>query len=172
MQKREKILSVIALASAAFFIVNQFVCAKKKQQPVATPKVTAKKIQQPKRPAVIKGEKISNEELIRRLQNWQPLVTYETWGRDPFANAVKFEPDSLQDSLALKLTGIVWKGKQAWALIGDRILQPGQRDANFELLRIMSDRVIGRRNGELVTLYLDKNEEPRIHDKRAELPAN
>ena len=157
MQKREKILTIIAVSCAIFFVINQFVCSEKQPPAKAkrpAPKITAKPAKRP----VIRGEVISNEELEKRLQNWQPLVTYETWGRNPFAGAIEFYADSLRDTLDLRLKGIAWKGKNAWVLIGDRIMRPGERNGDFELLQVYSDRVIARRKGELLTLYLEPEE--------------
>lgn len=167
MQKREKVLSIIAVVSAIFFVVNQFVCAEKtppaKKASAAAPKVTAKPASKPQ----IRGEIISNAELEKRLQNWQPLVTYETWGRNPFRGAIEFYADSLRDTVDLRLKGIAWKGRQALVLIGDRIMRPGERDGDLELLKVYHDRVIARRKGELLTLYLEPEnhqyEKNKIH---------
>lgn len=163
MQKREKILAVITVLSGVFFIVNQFLCTAKPAKPQ---KPAAVKSVPPKRP-VIRGEVISNEELEKRLQNWQPLVTYETWGSNPFIGGMKLTPDSLADSSALVLKGIAWKGRKAFALIGDWILQVGERRGDFEVVQIHEDRVLIRKNGELVTLQLhaEQNESMPNHDQ-------
>ena len=154
MQKREKILAVITVLSGAFFIINQFLCTSQTPNP-KQPSPARATI--PKRP-VIRGEVISNEELEKRLQNWQPLVTYETWGHNPFAGGLTFQPDTLADSLAPVLKGIAWKGRQAYALIGDQILQAGERYKDLEIVQIYRDRVLVRKHGELLTLHLDADE--------------
>ncbi len=158
MQKREKILAAITLVSAMLFVFNQFVCAKKPE-----PAVNKSSRRAPAVRPVVKGEQISDAELRKRLKEWKPVVSYETWGRDPFEGALKFEAeDSTADSTAtLSLTGIVWKNKTPLALIGDWILGVGDKQGGVEVLKIFPDRVIARRGTEMLTLYLhqdDKNE--------------
>lgn len=161
MQKREKILAGIAILSALFFVVNQFVCAKRAPEPsnLRQKRVFSQPGQasQPAGRMQIAGEQISNKALQKRLQNWQPLVTYDSWGSDPFAGGLKIEADSTADSLSLRLSGIVWKGNQALALIGNQIMRPGERYEDFELLQIYRDRIVGRQKGEMITLYLEQD---------------
>ncbi|MFQ5628374.1 MAG: hypothetical protein ACE5I1_06415 [bacterium] len=158
MQKREKVLSAITLAAGAFFIVNQFICAGEKAavsfDSTAEPAVVQNKIQADN---VVAGEKVSNDELKNRLQNWQPLVTYENWGRNPFEGAQKLEQaDSNADSSSFKLSGIVEKGFEKIALIDDYIVQKGDHTDEFEVMQVFADHVVVRYDGRLITLFLDQ----------------
>ncbi len=157
MQKREKVLSAIAVSSAVFFVINQFVCAEKPQPPARPAPAVARK----KLPAAVRTT-ITNAELEKRLKNWEPLVTYDTWGRNPFTNAIEFYADSLADTLQLRLKGIAWRNGEPLVLIGDKIMRPGDRDGDFQLLKVYHDRVIAQKNGEILTLFLD----PKSTDQR------
>ncbi len=159
MQKREKILAVITLVSAVFFIFNQFVCAQK-SDPASSRQRPKRSQPAPSGQMAIRGEQISDAELRRRLKNWQPVVTYNTWGRDPFEGALKFEEaDSMADSTAtLSLNGIVWKNDTPLALIGDLILGVGDKSGGIEVLKILPDRVIARQGTEVLTLHLHQDE--------------
>ena len=158
MQKREKILSGIAIGCGLFFVVNQFVCtgtAPEENIKAALAPMTDRQ-DKPKAPVAVR-ETISNEELESRLENWKPVVTYEQWGRDPFRGALKLEQeDSSADSIAFRLSGIVHNGSTALALIDDYIVRQGEKTEDFEVVRILPDRVILRHAGKLVTLHLDQ----------------
>lgn len=166
MQTREKVLGVITIASGAFFVITQFVCSGEKAAPpgklAAAPKPAAAAGPAKTVASPVKGEKISDTALRERLQNWQPLVTYDTWGGNPFEGAVVPEADSSADSLGLRLSGIVRKGDSALALVGGQIMRPGDRAGPFELLKIFNDRVVGRQNGEMITLYLERDKKYEI----------
>lgn len=157
MQKREKVLGAVAILIATTFLLDQFYCGAPEKQERPSPKAEPRAAERP--PAKrITGEKISDAELKQRLQDWQPLVSYEKWGRDPFAGAIRMEPaDSLPDSLALALTftGVAQRGQEKLALINDYVVRVGEKADSFEVVEIHWDYVVLRRAGKLITLPLD-----------------
>ncbi len=155
MQKREKILVAVTLISALIFVVNQFffsAAEEAKPQPVKTATAAPKRVQP------VKIENISNAELKRRLRSGQPLVHYDTWGKDPFEGGlVLSHGDSSADSSSTKLSGIVWQGNEAFAIIGDHILRQGEQTSTLKVVKIYHDKVIARRGKELLTLHLGRD---------------
>lgn len=164
MQKREKVLGACVLAAGAFFVFNQFICAEEQAAELSNPTIEPTVAQDEIQPdPIISGDRLTNSELKKRLQNWQPLVTYQTWGRNPFEGALKLEKtDSSADSLTFKLFGIVEKGADKIALIDDYIVQSGDRTGDFEVVQVRADHVIVRYGGKLVKLFLDKEKASAI----------
>ena len=139
MEKREKILAGLTLACAFVFIVNQFVCA---GEPSQSSKVsskrknvkTAKKSPTKKRPTPMQGQTLSNKELQGRLQNWEPLVSYETYGGDPFQPAAQLAGgDSVDTAESIRVSGIIGSATKRLAVIGDRIVQAGEKVGGMKI---------------------------------------
>ncbi|KAA3618024.1 MAG: hypothetical protein DWQ05_08230 [Calditrichaeota bacterium] len=164
MQKREKILAAITLSAALIFIVNQFFLSGDAE---SAPQRVKKTAAVQKTPQPVNGEKLSTIELQERLQNWQPLVQYETWGADPFEGGIAFASlDSSADSSSTMLSGIVWRDGEALAIIGDQILRQGEKTNTLKVIKIYSDKVIARRGKDLLTLHLgqDNRNEQKTHN--------
>lgn len=152
----------VTLSAALVFIINQFwLSGDDKAKPVPVKKTAIAKPS----PQPVKGKKISNAELQNRLQNWQPVVAYDSWGKDPFEGGMVFtHSDSSADSNATKLSGIVWRGNEALAIIGDKILRQGEETNSLHVVKIYKDKVIARRGNDLLTLHLgqDNNEQHTV----------
>lgn len=163
MHKRERVLAAITLVCGVFFIINQFVCAGKTSEHTAAADTQARLQRQKTALTAIQAAEASKRDMVRIATRQQPLVTYEKWGRDPFSGALRLmKVDSLADSISFRLTGIANDGKQRLALIDDAIVAQGDRTDKFEVVRILTDRVLLRVSGQLLTLHLDK-EKNRNH---------
>ncbi|KAA3656835.1 MAG: hypothetical protein DWQ10_14515, partial [Calditrichaeota bacterium] len=73
--------------------------------------------------------------------------------------------DSSADSNSTKLSGIVWRGNEALAIIGDKILRQGEETSVLQIVKIYKDKVIARRGKDLLTLHLgqDNNEQQQTN---------
>jgi len=149
MQKREKILSGVALVVAVLFVTNQFLCGEKEKNGLRTSAGG--------RVELVRGPEATLDELPEPAKDWKPQVTFEKWARNPFSGALALEmADSHLDTLKLDLKGIVQKGNEKIALIGDYIVKVGETTDEFQLVKIKQDRVIIRRSGRLFTLHLEQ----------------
>ncbi len=158
LEKREKILVVLAGVAVVVFVFNRFVCGKQTGNPAEIKKESVGATTQsgPRAPDadVVKKQLLS---LVKRKIG--PLTQFLSWGRDPFAEAFRLiPPDSSQsDSTDLVLRGIIWRGGEARALIGDEILKSGDRRGDLKILDIEKDRVICKKGGKIVTLFLESD---------------
>lgn len=163
MQKREKIMLGVTLSAALIFVVNQFFLSEPPKQPAKKNKAVPVSRTQP-----VSGEKISNEELQKRLQNWKPVVEYDSWGQDPFKGSERLAiMDTSSDSTNTHLSGIVWSENSALAIIGDRIVRQGDSVDDVQILRIYEDRVLARRGNNLIKLQLGQDIGNGKNDKEA-----
>lgn len=156
LKKREKMLVGSAVSSLVIFLFNQFVCGSGEQVPEQL-------VQQ----AVASANKAVHEQPVRkngggdRPPRKVKRTQFASWGRDPFYEAGRLaEMDSTRaDSGSFVLRGIIWKGKDAHALIGDAILKKGESNGEFKVLDIQEDKVVCKKGTKVITLTLrDKNE--------------
>lgn len=156
LQKRERILLGMVGATAIFFVVDRFVCGEKTPQ---TPEIVKKTVAEktiPKPPDTKKA-KIRNRIGSFRDRKSGQLIKYSSWGRDPFAEAIRLsQSDSTKsDSSNFVLRGVIWKAGEAHVLIGDDILKSGEQKGDLKILDIGKDRVICKKGGKIVTLVLE-----------------
>lgn len=143
----------LAGTSAAFFILNQAVCDKKstptqslRAEPVVAERAASATTDRPQR---------SPKENPRRVL--RSRTGFTTWGRDPFAEAfrlAKFD-SSRSDSTNFVLRGVIWKGNEAYVLIGNDIFKEGERHGDLTVVSIEKDRVVCKKRGRTVTLVLN-----------------
>ncbi len=163
LQKREKIMVSLAIGSLLFFVVHQFVCAGPKNE---SPQVTQKTVQQgsPKGKAGAKkpvkataAKKALAQKRVAPLRTFKRKpVNVKSWERDPFAEAyrITLADTSRRDSSDFVLRGIIRRGSQAFALIGNEILREGQVLGDLKVLDIDDDRVLCKKGNKVVTLLL------------------
>lgn len=158
LQKREKILMGLVGFVALFFVVDQFICGDNTPQPPKLAKGTGvqKTITQDSDTKIVKSK--SKKSIVQRNSLKVP-IEYTTWGRNPFAGAIRLTKSDSSDTVSdnLDLRGIIWKGQKARVLIGDEILKKGGRVGDLEILDIKRDRVICRKGGKIVTLVLKED---------------
>ncbi|MFQ5675153.1 MAG: hypothetical protein ACE5G1_04590 [bacterium] len=157
LKKREKILSVVAGSALLIFALNQFVCNDSEDENKKAEKTSAVASPGPGKPAVLDSP--TPEKSPRRRQSSRQ-IKFVSWGRDPFSEAYRLaEADSAgRDSSNFVLRGIIWKGREAHALIGNLILKEGERHGDLKVLDIQKDRVICRKGRRVLTLALRKYE--------------
>jgi len=154
LKKSEKMLMSVAGAMVVVFVINQFVCGKQagpapENAPAPQPQVS----ESPRKPA---GPSPSRRPLRRRSE-----VTFTGWGRDPFAEAfllAEFD-SSATDSSDFVLKGVIWRGDEAYVLIGNAILKKGERRGDLVVLDIQKDRVVCQKRNRIVTLLLRPDDE-------------
>jgi len=160
LKKRERMLIGLAGSFLLSFVFNQFVCTGDEGSNLqgSNPAAAAPgglHAETPIAPSV--GELNPNTKKRRVLNRKR----YSSWGKDPFYLASRLaELDSTQqDSGQFVLRGIIWKGDDAHALIGDAILRAGESTSQFKVLRIEKDRVVCKRGSRIVTLMLREDHE-------------
>ena len=158
LKTREKTLLVVMGVALCFFVTNKFVCAKKPTAKAMSKKSLAQEsVEKPDKPvrAAVASSPTSAAEKTPVVLAALP----DFWGRDPFLGANRgVQSDSTQkDSTALSLKGIAWKNGKAYAIIGNYILAPGERQGFLEVLEIKDDRVVCRQWGSIVTFVLNRN---------------
>lgn len=162
LKKREKMLLILAAGSALIFVLTQFVFSDKDEPPptVASskPVQTAKPEPEPEQVNVMTaGTKKESPE----KQSTRKDITFTSWGRNPFAEANRLAvvDTARVDSTYPVLRGVIRKGDKAYALIGDEILQEGERSGDLKVLNIEEEQVVCRRGSKIITLYLGGNED-------------
>ncbi len=157
LKKREKVLMAVAAAVLVYFVVNQFVCSKSQpaqaqddqKQTAAATTSEAPKSTVEKKPAAI------------RKRMGERRVEFAAWGRDPFSESYRLaKADTTQsDSSALVMRGVIWKGSEAYVLIGDNVMKEGDQIGDLKVLDIDKNRVVCKKKGKIITLILrDDNE--------------
>lgn len=167
MQKREKVLMVTASGTLLLFAVNQFLCTASPKPSTAAPKVVTPStslMSTADQSKSKRGNAAAGTERSPRLLRAgdKPLVRFSEWRRDPFRGANHFlttAGGATDDSSAVRLNGIAWKGDEALALIGEAILRTGESAGNLQVLAIRKDRVLCRVDGETVTFMLKTGDE-------------
>ena len=139
------------------FLLNTFVCGDKKAP--AEQQVVAKAVASEAGNAVqrILSSGRKQRAVGRKIQS----IAFKGWGKDPFLEAERLTAmdSSWVDSSEFVLRGIIWKGNQAHALIGDMILKEGDRSGDLKVLSIKKNTVVCRKGSRTVTLALRKNDE-------------
>jgi len=152
LKKREKIMVSVALSTLMSFLLNTFVCSDAADElPPAT--ITApvaaletKEIPTKSGPKKVTRRKVADGERMR----------FVSWSTDPFLDTIRLtELDSAgTDSSDFALRGIIWKGSEAHALIGDLILKEGERQGDVKVLDIGKDMVVCKKGTRVVTLTM------------------
>ncbi|MFQ5825497.1 MAG: hypothetical protein ACE5JB_15770 [bacterium] len=159
LQKREKFLLGIAGVTVVFFVVDQLLCEKEAQQ---APETAKKSIVEKSIPEQSEIKEVKNKRKIKPIRKRESgkIIEYTSWGRDPFAEAIRLaESDTtMSDSSDFVLRGIIWKGKEAHVLIGDDILKEGERKGDLIVLDIEKSRVVCKKGGKIVTLVLKEDD--------------
>jgi hypothetical protein len=157
LQKREKILLAAVGLTAVFFVFDQFVCGEKAQRPEITKK-SVKETTKPANSDAIKA-KVKSQVGHSQKKGCALPVEYTSWRRDPFAEAIRLarSDSTKRDSSNFVLKGLIWKGEEAYVLIGDDILKSGEQKGDLKILDIDRNRVICRKGGKIVTLVLEGN---------------
>ena len=136
------------------FLMNMFVCGDKSKQDV---KETVQKVVNGGNAVVERAAIASKMRKTRKIQQ----INLKGWGADPFLEAARISDmdSSWVDSTDFVLRGIIWKGNQAHALIGDVILKEGERDGDLKVLNINKNSVVCRKGSRIVTLALRNDNE-------------
>lgn len=143
---------------AAFFVVDRLVCGKKARQ---APEATKKPVAQTAKPLPTdtKQTRSRDQVISSRKRDAGRSIEYTTWGRDPFAEAIRLaQSDSTEsDSSTFVLRGVIRKGDEAYVLIGDDILKSGEQKGDLKILDIDKNRVVCKKRGKIVTLVLEED---------------
>ncbi len=161
LKKREKILMGVAAVTAVFFVIDRFVCQRSQE---AVPQQFSERppaqqiVKTPGKVVPVTKKKVVRKKIKRKKTT--PTITYVTWGRDPFASAIRLEQldHSQKDSTGLVLKGVIRKNGQAYVLIDDAILKEGEHKGDLQILSIKKDRVVCRKGAQVITLVLRENE--------------
>ena len=87
------------------------------------------------------------------LQGRQAARTaYKEWGRNPFSVSRAAAPGVT----GMQLGGIIYDGKQAYALINDQIIHVGERIGENKVTEIKQDRVILNDGSKDIELKLEQ----------------
>ena len=154
-KKREKTLMIMTGGIVVIFLMNMFVCGEETKNAVQQ---TVQKV------VGIGPDDTEKALLVARMRNSSrriQQINFKDWGKDPFFEAARItEMDSSWvDSTDFVLRGIIWKGNQAHALIGDVILKEGDRNGDLKVLNINKNSVVCRKGSRIVTLALRKDNE-------------
>ncbi len=134
------------------FLMNQFVCGESNQnQQVVEANVNDN--------TVIDTQGGGKSFTIRK-RNRGPQIKFTSWGLDPFAEAYRLvKVDTTpNDSTDFVLKGVIWKGNEAYVLIGDDILKEGEQKGDLKILEIEKDRVVCMKGKHVVTLTLSDDQ--------------
>ncbi|MFQ5637800.1 MAG: hypothetical protein ACE5IR_07360 [bacterium] len=158
LKKSEKMLTSLAGLAVIFMVLNKTVCSGEKHldvpktqqtQPVPIPSQTSDNKKLDSKPPRIRKQRIPSQR-----------VEFQTWGRDPFAEAfrlAKFDTSG-RDSSRFVLKGVIRRGKDAYVLIGDEILKEGEQRGDLVVMDIGENRVVCKKRGRLVTLILNRED--------------
>ena len=156
LKKKEKRLVAIAGSFVIIFVLNTFVCGESEKPKVETAKkVEAKSVVVERTPSnVVKRSK------PRRVKKTNNQMQFTSWGRDPFWEAFRLaEVDAANaDSSNFVLRGVIWKGGEAYVLIGDAVLKEGERSGDLKILDIDKNRVVCKKGRKIITLVLNNDE--------------
>jgi len=154
-KKREKMLMIMTGGIVVIFLMNMLVCGDKTQ------KVVQQSVQKIVGGNLDDSDEKSLKARLRRNSRRIQQIDFKGWGKDPFTEAARItEMDSSWvDSTDFVLRGIIWKGNQAHALIGDTILKEGERSGDLKVLNITKHSVVCRKGSRIVTLELRKDDE-------------
>ena len=152
LQKRERILITVAGTCLLSFLLNQLVCSGRADDPDVRKSQTVNE--------ALAAESAPQPTTTSPVTARRPdvdRVVPDSWGRDPFALAYRLAPPDTTgvDSTVLELKGIIWRGNEAMALIGDAILREGQRAGALKVLDIDRNRVLCKHGKKLITLVLE-----------------
>ncbi len=98
-------------------------------------------------------------------ERWKAIQerTRLSWGRDPFQlepSRVKgFQPEGPKGpplDQVLKVTGIVWNGRSAYAMINDFLVKEGDEIVGAKIIEIKPDRVILFKEGKEYILMFEE----------------
>ena len=139
------------------FLLNTFVCGDKEEPAQQSTVVKAMDAEPGNVVQKILSSGRKQRPVGRKIQN----ITFKGWGKDPFLEAERITAmdSSWVDSSEFVLRGIIWKGNQAHALIGDMILKEGDRSGDLKVLSIKKNTVVCRKGSRIVTLALRKDDE-------------
>ena len=155
LKKNEKRLVALAGGAVIFFALNMFVCGKSEEPQVeTTKKVEAKS-------GVVERTSPEVKKNVRpRVKKTVNQARFTSWGRDPFWEAFRLaEADSANaDSSNFVLRGVIWKGGEAYVLIGDAVLKEGESSGDLKILDIDKNRVVCKKGRKVITLVLQNDE--------------
>ena len=155
LKKSEKRLVVLAGSIVFTFVLNQYVCGKSEEHQVETTKKVEAKSRIPEQtsPEVKKNQRSRVKKTVNQMQ-------FTSWGRDPFWEAFRLaEIDTANaDSSNFVLRGVIWKGGEAYVLIGDAVLKEGERSGDLKILDIEKNRVVCKKGRKIITLVLQNDE--------------
>lgn len=154
LQKREKVMVVLAGTAALCFGINFFVCGKEKtpESKVAR-KQNVQEAPVSSQPADTKGAPAKRSE--RKPRTRKPKTKFVAWARNPFAETWRLnEAEVGQDSSALVLRGVIRQGNQAYVLIGDQILKEGEEFGDLKVISIKPNYVVCRKGEKIIRLVI------------------
>jgi hypothetical protein len=157
LKKSEKLLMAGAGSIVFMFVVNQFICTEKTQ----TEQPVNRTVQQASIDQPVSANRNIHGKTVRHYTDHSGRIKYTNWGTDPFLAADRLvDLDSTAtDSNGFVLRGIIWKGNDAHALIGDLIFQEGERIGDVKVLDIGDNSVVCKKGTKILTLKLKKDDE-------------